>query len=50
VSFLRLNPKATVPTLVVPFRDSVADDAETRYKALTDTKVDNNLLLLDAVC
>ncbi|KAJ7900320.1 hypothetical protein B0H14DRAFT_3080656 [Mycena olivaceomarginata] len=38
VSFLRLNPKATVPTLVVPFRDSVADDAETRYKALTDTK------------
>ncbi|KAJ7244775.1 hypothetical protein B0H12DRAFT_1128733 [Mycena haematopus] len=44
VSFLRLNAKATVPTLVVPFRDSVADDAETRYKALTDTKAIINLL------
>jgi len=38
VSFLRLNAKATVPTLVVPFRDSVSDDAETRYKALTDIR------------
>jgi len=44
VSFLRLNPKASVPTLVVPFRDSVADDAETRYKALTDTKAIIDLL------
>ncbi|KAF7339491.1 Glycosyltransferase family 31 protein [Mycena sanguinolenta] len=44
VSFLRLSPKATVPTLVVPFRDSVSDDAETRYKALTDTKAIINLL------
>ncbi|KAJ6519794.1 hypothetical protein C8R45DRAFT_1119123 [Mycena sanguinolenta] len=44
VSFLRLNAKATVPTLVVPFRDSVSDDAETRYKALTDTKAIINLL------
>ncbi|KAF7347854.1 Glutathione S-transferase [Mycena venus] len=44
VSFLRLNPKATVPTLVVPFRDSVSDDAETRYKALTDIKAIINLL------
>jgi hypothetical protein len=39
VSFLRLNLKGTVPTLVVPFRDSLSDDVESRYKAVTDTKV-----------
>ncbi|KAJ6509510.1 hypothetical protein C8R47DRAFT_1315120 [Mycena vitilis] len=44
VSFLRLNPKGTVPTLVVPFRDSLADDVESRYKALTDTKAIISLL------
>ncbi|KAJ6575089.1 hypothetical protein B0H19DRAFT_1254707 [Mycena capillaripes] len=44
VSFLRLNLKGTVPTLVVPFRDSLADDVESRYKALTDTKAIINLL------
>ncbi|KAJ7125602.1 hypothetical protein C8R43DRAFT_1029494 [Mycena crocata] len=38
VSFLRLNLKGTVPTLVVPFRDSLSEDVESRYKALTDTK------------
>ncbi|KAJ6621726.1 hypothetical protein B0H10DRAFT_1789598 [Mycena sp. CBHHK59/15] len=38
VSFLRLNPKATVPTLVVPFHDSLSEDVESRYKALTETK------------
>ncbi|KAJ7071053.1 hypothetical protein C8F01DRAFT_1108877, partial [Mycena amicta] len=38
VTYLRLNIKGTVPTLVVPFRDSLADDVESRYKALTDPK------------
>ncbi|KAJ7706208.1 hypothetical protein B0H17DRAFT_1036184 [Mycena rosella] len=38
VSYLRLNLKGTVPTLVVPFRDSLSEDVESRYKALTDTK------------
>ncbi|KAK7064248.1 glycosyltransferase family 31 protein [Favolaschia claudopus] len=46
VTYLRLNPKATVPTLVVPFQDSVADDAETRYKALTETKAIIDLIEL----
>ncbi|KAJ7103554.1 hypothetical protein B0H15DRAFT_942974 [Mycena belliarum] len=38
VSYLRLNLKGTVPTLVVPFRDSLGDDVESRYKAVTDPK------------
>ncbi|EDR15582.1 uncharacterized protein LACBIDRAFT_300632 [Laccaria bicolor S238N-H82] len=38
-SFLRLNFKATVPTLVVPLADTLADQAHCRYKALTETKV-----------
>lgn len=37
-SFLRLNFKATVPTLVVPLADTLADQAHCRYKALTETK------------
>lgn len=37
VTFLRINPKATVPALVVPMEDSLSEDAENRYKALTDT-------------
>ncbi|EPQ60654.1 hypothetical protein GLOTRDRAFT_113234 [Gloeophyllum trabeum ATCC 11539] len=38
LAFLRLNPKATVPTLVVPFEKTLSADSESRYKALTDTK------------
>ncbi|KAJ6604627.1 hypothetical protein DFH09DRAFT_316272 [Mycena vulgaris] len=38
VSYLRLNLKGNVPTLVVPFRDSLAGDVESRYKAVTDPK------------
>ncbi|KAJ7038227.1 hypothetical protein C8F04DRAFT_1089972 [Mycena alexandri] len=44
VSFLRLNLKGTVPTLVVPFKDSLSDDVESRYKAVTDPKAIVNLL------
>ncbi|EIN13777.1 hypothetical protein PUNSTDRAFT_79578 [Punctularia strigosozonata HHB-11173 SS5] len=36
-SFLRLNPKATVPTLVVPLDKTLSSDIESRYKALTDS-------------
>ncbi|KAJ7786284.1 hypothetical protein B0H16DRAFT_1489923 [Mycena metata] len=44
VSFLRLNLKGTVPTLVVPFKDSLSDDVESRYKAVTDPRAIVNLL------
>ncbi|KAJ7487576.1 hypothetical protein B0H11DRAFT_2013961 [Mycena galericulata] len=44
VSYLRLNLKGTVPTLVVPFRDSLSEDVESRYKALTDKKAIFHLL------
>jgi glutathione S-transferase len=37
-SFLRLNPKATVPTLVVPLQKTLSQDVESRYKALTETR------------
>jgi glutathione S-transferase len=37
-AFLRLNPKATVPTLVVPLEKTLGPDTESRYKAITDTK------------
>ncbi|KAF8898770.1 hypothetical protein BD779DRAFT_1485460 [Infundibulicybe gibba] len=37
-SFLRLNPKATVPTLVVPLQKTLSEDVESRYKAITETK------------
>ncbi|KAJ7293555.1 hypothetical protein C8J57DRAFT_1269344 [Mycena rebaudengoi] len=36
--YLRISPKGTVPALVVPFKDSLAGDVESRYKAITDTK------------
>ncbi|KAF9270193.1 hypothetical protein L218DRAFT_952377 [Marasmius fiardii PR-910] len=36
--FLRLNPKATVPTLVVPLEKTLSDEVESRYKAITETK------------
>jgi len=37
-SFLRLNSKATVPTLVVPLEKTLSEHVASRYKALTDTK------------
>jgi len=37
-TFLRLNSTATVPTLLVPYDDSLASGLEGRYKSLTDTK------------
>ncbi|KAI0068221.1 hypothetical protein BV25DRAFT_539045 [Artomyces pyxidatus] len=44
-AFLRLNPKGTVPTLIVPFENTLAADTESRYKALTD--VEAIIALLD---
>ncbi|KAJ2921785.1 hypothetical protein H1R20_g15312, partial [Candolleomyces eurysporus] len=38
-TFLRLNPKATVPTLVVPLSNTLSEDVDSRYKALTDSTV-----------
>ncbi|KXN90051.1 hypothetical protein AN958_05056 [Leucoagaricus sp. SymC.cos] len=38
-TFLRLNPKATVPTLVVPLQKTLSEDVESRYKAITDSTV-----------
>lgn len=35
-TFLRINPKGTVPTLVVPFENTLTPDMESRYKAITD--------------
>ncbi|KAH9836481.1 uncharacterized protein C8Q71DRAFT_866831 [Rhodofomes roseus] len=37
-SYLRLNPQATVPTLVVPLQKTLAADMESRYKAIQDSK------------
>jgi glutathione S-transferase len=37
-SFLRINPTATVPTMVVPFENTLSADMESRYKAITDTE------------
>jgi len=37
-TFLRLNPKGTVPTLVVPLQKTLGPDTESRYKPITDTK------------
>ncbi|KAI0257113.1 hypothetical protein BJV78DRAFT_1160327 [Lactifluus subvellereus] len=36
-TFLRLNPKGTVPTLVVPLENTLSSDMDSRYKAITDT-------------
>ncbi|EJD04111.1 uncharacterized protein FOMMEDRAFT_140176 [Fomitiporia mediterranea MF3/22] len=38
LSFLRINPQGTVPTLVVPLEKTLAPDDDHRYKAVTDTK------------
>ncbi|KAI0001591.1 hypothetical protein BJV77DRAFT_968756 [Russula vinacea] len=37
-SFLRLNPKGTVPTLIVPLENSLSPQMESRYKAIADTE------------
>ncbi|KAK7468874.1 hypothetical protein VKT23_003373 [Stygiomarasmius scandens] len=37
-AFLRLNSKATVPTLVVPLQKTLSEEVESRYKAITETK------------
>ncbi|KAG1769202.1 hypothetical protein EDD22DRAFT_997199 [Suillus occidentalis] len=37
-TFLRLSPKAMVPTLVVPLRGSLASDVASRFKAISETK------------
>ncbi|KZT65595.1 hypothetical protein DAEQUDRAFT_697049 [Daedalea quercina L-15889] len=37
-SYLRLNPRATVPTLVVPLQKTLGPDIESRYKAIQDSK------------
>ncbi|KAI0724602.1 hypothetical protein C8T65DRAFT_599230 [Cerioporus squamosus] len=37
-SYLRLNPGATVPTLVVPLEKTLSPEIESRYKAIQDTK------------
>ncbi|CCO37642.1 hypothetical protein BN14_11800 [Rhizoctonia solani AG-1 IB] len=36
-SFLRINPKGTIPTLVAPLSNTLDAASETKYKALTDT-------------
>jgi hypothetical protein len=38
-TYLRLNPKATVPTLVVPLQNTLSEDVDSRFKAITETKV-----------
>ncbi|THH11191.1 hypothetical protein EW145_g792 [Phellinidium pouzarii] len=38
ISFLRINSKGTVPTLVVPLEKTLAPDDDHLYKAVTDTK------------
>lgn len=36
-TFLRINPKATVPTLVVPLSNTLSEEVDSRYKALTES-------------
>ncbi|KAF8745545.1 hypothetical protein AX14_006868 [Amanita brunnescens Koide BX004] len=38
VAYLRINPKATVPALVVPLENTLSQEIESRYKAITDSK------------
>ena len=38
--FQTIRLVATVPTLLVPYDDSLTSGPESRYKSLTDTKVD----------
>ncbi|KAI0052869.1 hypothetical protein FA95DRAFT_1482636 [Auriscalpium vulgare] len=43
-AFLRLNPKGTVPTMVVPMQNTLSADTESRYKAVTDVEAIITLL------
>lgn len=38
-TFLRLNPKATVPTLIVPLSNTLSEEVDSRYKAITESTV-----------
>lgn len=37
-TYLRINPQADVPTLVVPLHNTLSEEVESRYKAVTTTK------------
>lgn len=37
-SFLRINSKGTIPTLVVPLLETTSAEVDTKFRALTDTK------------
>ncbi|KAI5898526.1 uncharacterized protein SCHCODRAFT_02612356 [Schizophyllum commune H4-8] len=37
-SYLRLNPKATVPTLIVPLAKTLSSDVDSRFKAIVDIR------------
>ncbi len=37
-SYLRINSKGTVPTLVVPLLETTSAEVDTKFRALTDTK------------
>ncbi|KAL1739474.1 hypothetical protein HDZ31DRAFT_49349 [Schizophyllum fasciatum] len=37
-SYLRLNPKATVPTLIVPLAKTLSSDVDSRFKAVVDIR------------
>ncbi|KAI0788443.1 hypothetical protein C8Q75DRAFT_719821 [Abortiporus biennis] len=37
-SYLRINPHATVPTLVVPLQNTLQAEIESRYKAIQDSR------------
>ncbi|KAK2461931.1 hypothetical protein APHAL10511_006394 [Amanita phalloides] len=37
-TYLRINSKATVPALVVPLANTLSEEVESRYKAITDSK------------
>ncbi|KAH6917407.1 hypothetical protein BKA70DRAFT_1252097 [Coprinopsis sp. MPI-PUGE-AT-0042] len=36
-TFLRINPKATLPTLVVPLSNTLSEEIDSRYKAITES-------------
>lgn len=37
-TYLRINPKATLPSLVVPIADTISKEVDTKYRALTTTQ------------
>merc|ERR1712157_402708 len=38
-SFLRINSKGTVPALVVPLLETTSAEVDTKFRAITDTKL-----------